>query len=56
MGFIQIYNRKRKIITLPDAMSLMLPYTIGFTILWLLIVLAFYIIGIPLGIHTGVML
>lgn len=56
MGFIQIYNKKRKIITLPDAMTLMLPYTIGFTVLWLLMVLAFYIIGIPLGIHTGVML
>lgn len=56
MGFIQIYNKKRKIITLSDAMSLMLPYTIGFSLLWLLIVLAFYVIGIPLGIHTGVML
>lgn len=56
MGFIQIYNKKRKIITLPNAMSLMLPYTIGFALLWLLIVLAFYIIGIPLGLHTGVML
>ena len=56
MGFIQIYNKKRKIITLTDALSLMLPYAIGFTVLWLLIVLGFYIIGIPLGFNTGVML
>ena len=56
MGLIQIYNKKRKIVTLPNALSLMVPYTIGFIVLWLLIVLAFYVIGIPLGLHTGVML
>ena len=39
-----------------DAMSLMVPYAIAFTILWLIIILAFYIIGIPIGIGTGVML
>ena len=32
------------------------PYAIAFTILWLIIILAFYIIGIPIGIGTGVML
>ena len=57
LGFLQIYNtKKRDIITLTDGMSLMLPYTIAFSILWLLIILAFYIIGLPLGFHTGVML
>lgn len=57
LGFLQIYNTKKKdIITLTDGMSLMLPYTIAFSILWLLIILAFYIIGLPLGFSTGVML
>lgn len=57
LGFLQIYNNKRKdIITLTDGMSLMLPYTIAFSIAWLLIILAFYIIGLPLGFTTGVML
>jgi len=37
-------------------MSLMIPYTIAFIILWFIIILAFYIIGIPIGIGTGVML
>ena len=57
IGFLHIYNkRKNDVITISDAMSLMVPYTIAFTILWLIIILAFYIIGIPIGIGTGVML
>ena len=50
IGFLQIYTKKEKeTVTITDAMSLMVPYTIAFTIAWLLIILAFYIIGIPLG-------
>lgn len=57
IGFIHIYNkRKNDVITITDAMSLMVPYTIAFMILWVIIILAFYIIGIPIGIETGVML
>ena len=57
LGFLQIYNsKKNEVITLTDGMSLMLPYTIFFSIIWLLIILAFYIIGLPLGFNTGVML
>ena len=57
IGFLHIYNkRKNDVITITDAMSLMVPYAIAFTILWLIIILAFYIIGIPIGIGTGVML
>lgn len=57
IGFLHIYNkRKNDVITITDAMSLMVPYTIAFTILWFIIILAFYIIGIPIGIGTGVML
>lgn len=57
IGFLHIYNkRKNDVITIPDAMSLMIPYTIAFTIVLFIIILAFYIIGIPIGIGTGVML
>ena len=57
LGFLQIYNSKKKdVITLTDGMSLMLPYTVAFSIAWLLIILAFYIIGLPLGFSTSVML
>ncbi len=57
IGFLHIYNkRKNDVITITDAMSLMVPYTIAFTIVWFIIILAFYIIGIPIGIGTGIML
>ena len=57
IGFLHIYNkRKNDVITITDAMSLMVPYTACFTILWIVITLAFYIIGIPIGVGTGVML
>ena len=57
LGFLQIYNNKKKdVITLTDGMSLMYPYAIAFTVAWLLIILAFYIIGLPLGFSTKVML
>ena len=57
IGFLQIYaNNKKKTVTITDAMSLMIPYTIGFSLLWLLIVIGFYIIGIPIGPGVGVML
>lgn len=57
IGFLQIYNNKKNnVITLTDALSLMVPYSIAYSILWLLILLTFYIIGLPLGISTGVML
>jgi len=57
LGFLQIYNSKRKdVITLTDGMGLMVPYSIAFGIAWLLIILAFYVIGLPLGFNTSVML
>ena len=57
IGFLQIYNKKKRdSIGITDAMSLMLPYSIAFSILWLLVLIGFYIIGLPLGFNTGVML
>ena len=57
VGFLEIYNKnKKEAISLTDAMSLMLPYSIAFSILWLLILIGFYVIGLPLGFNAGVML
>lgn len=56
IGFLQIYRKKNKTVTILDTMSLMAPYTIAYTILWLIIVIAFYILSIPLGVGTTVML
>lgn len=57
IGFLQIYNKKKNdMVSLTDAISLMFPYALVYAILWFVIILAFYIIGIPIGIGTGVML
>lgn len=57
VGFLQIYNkRKNETITITDTMGLMAPYTITYVILWLVIILAFYILGVPIGIDTSVMI
>lgn len=57
IGFLQIYNNKKEdTITISKAISLMAPYTIAFTILWLAIVIVFYFLGIPIGIGTKVTL
>ena len=57
IGFLQIYNKKKDdTITISRAVSLMTPYTLAFTVLWLAIVIVFYFLGIPIGIQTGVTL
>ena len=57
IGFLQLYNKKKNdMISLTDAISLMAPYALVYAITWFIIILAFYIIGIPIGIGTGVML
>lgn len=57
IGFLQIYNKKKDdTITISRAVSLMKPYTIAFTLLWLAIVIIFYFLGISIGIETSVTL
>ena len=57
IGFLQIYNKKKNDpVTISRAISLMTPYTVAFTILWLTIVIVFYTLGIPIGIVTKVTL
>lgn len=57
IGFLQIYNKKKDdTITISKAISLMTPYTIAFTFLWLAIVIIFYFFGISIGLGTNVTL
>ena len=57
IGFLQIYNKKENdTITISKSLSLMLPYALAYTILWLTIIIVFYFLGIPLGINTAVTL
>ena len=57
IGFLQIYTKnKDNTVTISKAISLMIPYTIAFTILWLVMTIIFYFLGVPIGINTTVTL
>lgn len=53
LAFMQEYDKKAGIGTL---MALMLPYSIAFLIVWILLLLAFVFLGIPFGPGIGVYL
>ena len=55
-GYKAYDKKKNDMISLTDAVSFMVPYATVYTILWFIIILGFYIIGIPVGIGTVVML
>lgn len=50
IGYLNIYNKETdKSFTIKSGISYMIPYFIGLSITWLLIILIWYIIGLPLG-------
>jgi len=52
VGFIQKYNTKENKVTLFNTMKLIWPIIIAMVIFWLLILVIWYIAGLPLGIGT----
>jgi aminobenzoyl-glutamate transport protein len=50
IGMLQLYNKQEEAIGIKYTYKLLLPYTIGITIFWLLILLTWYIINLPIGI------
>lgn len=50
IGYLNFYNQnKEKPITIMKAVKLMMPYFVIISITWLLILLGWYIIGLPIG-------
>lgn len=50
VGYLNIYNNDKKIITIKKAISYILPYCLIITISWILIIIGWYILGAPIGI------
>ena len=50
IGMLQIYNKQEETIGIKYTYKLLLPYTIGLFIFWLLIIVCWYIINLPIGI------
>ena len=49
LGYLNIYNNDKEPITIRKAMSFVLPYFSIIVLAWIVIVLGWYLIGIPLG-------
>ena len=50
LGYLNIYHKdKEKPITITKGLSIMIPYFIGLTLTWILIIIMWYVIGLPLG-------
>lgn len=50
IGYLNIYNKEPdKSFSIKEGISHMMPYFIGLSITWLIIILMWYIIGLPLG-------
>ena len=57
IAFMEKYNKSDETITLFGSIKYMIPYAAYITIIWFVIIIAWYLIGIPLGIGSfpGVM-
>ena len=50
IGYLNIYNmNEEKPVTIREAMKIMLPYFVIISITWLLLLIGWYIIGLPIG-------
>lgn len=50
IGMLQLYSKKEEIIGVKDTYKLLLPYLLGIFIFWLLVLICWYIINLPIGI------
>jgi len=50
IGMLQIYNKQEEAIGIKYTYKLLIPYTIGIVIFWLLILITWYIINLPIGV------
>lgn len=49
LGYLQIYNKTDEVITIRKSFKYMLPYTILFGLTFLILIIIWYIIGLPIG-------
>ena len=50
IGMLQIYNKQEEAIGIKYTYKLLLPYTIGVLAFWILVLICWYIINLPIGI------
>jgi aminobenzoyl-glutamate transport protein len=52
VGFVELYSKGENAISIRKCYSFLWIYTVGITFLWLFIIIAWYIIGTPIGVNV----
>jgi len=52
IALLEKYNKNENIVTLFGSVKLVIPYSIYITIIWLVVIIGWYMIGLPIGIST----
>ena len=51
LAFMEIYNKDKKGIGLFSSIKYLIPYSVGTFIMWMVLIIIWYLVGIPLGIN-----
>ena len=53
LAYMEIYNQDKKGTGLFSSLKYMLPYSLGTSIMWIVILIIWYLVAIPLGIGAS---
>lgn len=53
LAYMELYNQDKKGIGLFGGLKFMLPYSLGTMVMWLILIIMWYLVGIPLGIGVS---
>lgn len=53
IGYLNIYNSDKETITIKKAISYIMPYCLIIALSWLLIIIGWYLLGVPIGIGVN---
>lgn len=53
IGYLNIYNTEKEVITIKKAISYIMPYCLLITICWTLLLIGWYLLGAPIGIGVS---
>ena len=52
IALLEKYNKDENIVTISGSIKLTIPYFIYVAIIWLVVIIGWYMIGLPIGIST----
>jgi aminobenzoyl-glutamate transport protein len=52
IGYLELYNKNDEHISFSNCYRLLWPYIIAIFLLWLILIISWYIIGLPIGFGT----